>query len=492
VTLFEEIVRLHDAHLDAARPQAVEAQRLRGCLTARERIALLLDAGEPVIELAALARPADEAVDAPAEGVVVVTGTVGGRLCVVVAYDATALGAQQSPTSQSKCERALEFAEQFGAPLVLLAEGGGRRANNVPHYRERRELAATGARLAGKVPLVGVAFGPTYSSLALLLGVCHVLIATPQARLDLGEPPPEGDEGGGSAEALLELQRSGEVDLGAADDADAVALARRYLSYFGERVISFAQGDESGVRAALRSVVPENPRRAFDGRRLIELIADPGTSLRLRERFGGSVQTALARIGGRAVGILASHSMVMAGAIDSPASDKMARFESLCDAFGLPLVFLVDTPGLFAGPQAEATAMNRHSTRPYFVMSNARVPVYAVTVRRAYGQGQVVMTHGGGAKPLKLIWPFAEFGGMGLGGAADIITRSSSARRAGDERSRNEVLEAAQVHGSALSLARRGGDDLIDPGETRDRLIAALRQAPPYPLRQSPWPVDSW
>ena len=216
---------------------------------------------------------------------------------------------------------------------------------------------------------------------------------------------------------MAELESSGAVDMVAAGEEEALAQARRYLELITVPQMAAAPQDELRVREALRKVVPESPRRAIDGRRLTELLADSGTVLRLRERFGGALQTALGRIGGRTVGFIASHSMVNAGAIDSPASDKFARFVQMCDTFGVPLVYLADVPGLLAGQVAETTAMNRHSTRPYFAQVYSRAPQLTVVVRRAYGQGMVVMGMGDQVegRPLQVVWPTAQLGGMGPG-----------------------------------------------------------------------------
>jgi acetyl-CoA carboxylase carboxyltransferase component len=463
-----------------------------GRLTGRQRIERLFDHGAPVVEYGAQAGPFEPGIEAPGDGVIVALGAVGGRTTVAICCDAAIADGTPGVTGHMKIERGIDLAAHLQAPVVQILEGGAHRPGEPPYYAERRDLVHGLSRLSGRVPIVGLALGAVCGTLAVQLGLSDATVAGPETTITMEEP---GDLDDDPAPDAAALERSGAVDLVVGDDGEAVAAARRYLDLVGRPVAPYERGDEPETAAALRAVVPENPRRAMDGRRLIGLVLDPESELRLRERFGGALQTSLGRVGGRAVGVIASHSMVNAAAIDSPASDKLVRFLRLCDIFGLPVVYLTDVPGLFSGPVAEQTAMNRHSTRPYFAQVHSRVPQLAVIVRRAYGQGMIVMGMGGQVRgrALQVVWPTAQFGGMGLGGAAAITSRSSSAARSGDGRTERELYDELVDHGSAARLAERfGTDELIEPGQTRERLLDAVALLPVLGLRQPAKALDSW
>jgi acetyl-CoA carboxylase carboxyltransferase component len=446
----------------------------------REHLPTLFDRGSPVVEYGADALPLSGGLRAPGDGVVVACGEVHGAPAMAIVYDRSEAASTHGRVGHAKVQRGLELARESALPVVVLAAGGRPRVDEQPYYGERRDVLHQMVELSGRVPLVGVALGPVSDTRALLLGLCDVVIGTRLARISLSgaddDDLPEAD--GADVEDDVALERSGALDLLVDDDAAAIAAARRYLHLVCVPLVD-AVAEVPEVADALRAVVPENPRRAIDGRRLSELVADQATLLVLRARFGGSVQTSLARIGGRTVGIVASHSMVAAGALDSPASAKLARFLDLCDCFGLPVVQLVDIPGLLVGPPAEGSALIRHSTRPLFTQSNSRVPYLTVVVRRAYGHGASLMgamSHHLRAHALLLLWPSANFGAMGLQGAAELSSRSSS--RQADAES-GEIHAELVEHGSATQVAARfEADEVIDPGETRERLVRAIRLLP--------------
>ncbi len=229
----------------------------------------------------------------------------------------------------------------------------------------------------------------------------------------------------------------------------------------------------------LTKTVSENARRAIDGRRLTDLVLDPDSGLRLRERYGGAIQTTLGRLGGRTVGIVASHSMVNAGAIDADAAMKLGDFLELCEKFTVPVIYLTDVPGLMAGPSAERTAVNRKSVRPYNVQARSTAPHLTVFIRRGFGQGMVLM--GGGhhtrGSVLKLAWPTSQFGVMGNKGAASI--RSTSSAESENRVSADDAYSKLVERGSADSVAMDFSvDEQIPPSDTRDALIRLLRRLP--------------
>jgi methylmalonyl-CoA carboxyltransferase 12S subunit len=287
---------------------------------------------------------------------------------------------------------------------------------------------------------------------------------------------------------------NGVIDVAAADEAEATAVTKRLLAYFQGVT---PPGDEPD-QDRMRDLVPERGRRAYDVRPVIETLADAGSVTFLRERFARGMVTALARIEGRPVGVIANDTMHLAGAITSDGADKAARFMQLCDAFDLPLVSLVDTPGMMVGPDAEATALVRHCSRLLVIGAALRVPLVAVILRRGYGLGAQAMVAGSLHEPLLTVaWPGAELGPMGLEGAVRLGLRRELEAIADDaerEQRVRELTAAAQENAKALNAATLFElDDVIDPAETR-RLIASTLAAaalaePPAGRRGF---VDTW
>ncbi|MBT4490115.1 MAG: biotin carboxylase, partial [Rhodospirillaceae bacterium] len=286
---------------------------------------------------------------------------------------------------------------------------------------------------------------------------------------------------------------SGAIDILCPDEASAIAAARQYLSYFRGRLEPGMAPDQM----LLRDVIPESPRRAYNVRKVIEGLSDLDSVLELRPKFGKAAVTALTRIDGWPVGMIANQPMVMAGAIDSDASDKIARFIQLCDAYDIPLLFLCDTPGLMVGPEVEKTALVRHSARILSALANATTPFMTVVLRKAYGLGYYVMGGAATEPDLLLAWPTAEFGGMGLEGAVNIIYRkeldaiADEAEKAALHKQRTDEM---RTYHTALATAERFHvDDVVDPADTRAILantLAALPTADPHRGRKrvvEPW-----
>jgi acetyl-CoA carboxylase carboxyltransferase component len=284
---------------------------------------------------------------------------------------------------------------------------------------------------------------------------------------------------------------NGVIDVLVADEAEAVAVARRYLAYFQGRGSEW----QAAEPALLRDALPENRLRSYDMRRLLALVADSGSLLELRAGFGVGIHTALARIEGRPVALLASNPAHRGGAIDADAADKAARFMQLADAHGLPLVSLVDTPGFMVGPEVEARAQVRHASRMFVAAARLRVPFLAVVLRKGYGLGAMAMTGGGfHATVATAAWPGGEFGGMGLEGAVRLGYRKEldaepegAAREALFER----LLARMVADGSALRMAETLEiDAVIDPAATRDWLARGLDSA--RVGERAPRGIDPW
>ncbi len=481
----DEVLARHAAGLDAARPEAVARRREQGRRTARENIADLVDAGSfveygPLIFAAQEGRRPKEELIArtPADGLVGGVGDIAGSPAVVMSYDYTVLAGTQGMRNHLKKDRLFELAERRRLPVVLLAEGGGGRPGDVDWPivagLDCRAFHLFG-RLSGLVPLVGIAAGYCFAGNAALLGACDVVIATEDSSIGMGGPAMI--EGGGLGVHAPEdvgpidvQDANGVVDLRVADEAEAIAAAKRYLSFFDPGPRPF------DPPMSLRGLIPEERRRLYDVRAVIEALTDEW--LELRRGFGAGIVTALARVEGRPLGIVANDPAHLGGAIDAPGADKAARFMQLCDAFDLPVLFLCDTPGFMVGPDAERTATVRHFARLFVTGANLTVPVGTIVLRKGYGLGAQAMAAGSFKAPqFTVAWPTSEFGAMGLEGAVKLgLRRELEAIEDPEERERafEGAVAAAYERGRGLNMAAYGEiDDVIDPDDSR-RWIATL------------------
>jgi acetyl-CoA carboxylase carboxyltransferase component len=356
------------------------------------------------------------------------------------------------------------------------------------------------ARLSGLVPMVGIASGWCFAGNAALLGCCDVIIATEGASIGMGGPAMI--EGGGLGSyrpeeiGPLSVQvPNGVVDLVAVDDADAVRLAKAYLSYFQGAVPSWTCADQR----LLRSSVPEERLRVYHIRALIRTLADTDSVLELRAGFAKGMVTALVRVEGRAIGVLANDPGQLGGAIDSDGADKAARFLQLCDAHDIPILYLCDTPGFMVGPEAERTAQVRHFSRLFVVGASLTVPYVTIVLRKGYGLGAQAMAGGSFRSPVFTVaWPSGELGGMGLEGAVRLgFRRELEAVEDPLEREAlfQSMVDRAYHHGRAINVASAFEiDDVIDPMDSRSRIVEALRSVPPPPERTGKKRscVDTW
>jgi acetyl-CoA carboxylase carboxyltransferase component len=509
------VVERHALGLDDARTEAVAKRHELGRRTARENVTDLVDDGTfveygPLIFAAQERRRSkDELIRrTPADGLVGGVGVVDGRPAVVMSYDYTVLAGTQGMRNHLKKDRLFEVAEKRRLPVVLFAEGGGGRPGDVdwPHVAglDCRAFHLF-AQLSGLVPLVGIASGFCFAGNAALLGCCDVVIASEESSIGMGGPAMI--EGGGlgvfepEAVGPIDVQwPNGVVDLRVSDDAEAVAAAKRYLSYFGgAREPGGPTGpDEPRDLAVLRDLIPTNRKRAYDVRKVIDALLDD--VFELRRGFGLGIVTAFARVDGRPLGVIANDPTHLGGAIDAHGADKAARFMQLCDAFALPILFLCDTPGFMVGPPAERTATVRHFARMFVTGANLEVPIGTIVLRKGYGLGAQAMAGGGFKAGLFCVgWPTAEFGGMGLEGAVRLgMRRELEAIEDAEERERayEAMVAAAYERGGAINMAAYGEiDDVIDPADSR-RWIAQLLQDQPgewwrRPGKRRPM-VDAW
>jgi acetyl/propionyl-CoA carboxylase alpha subunit/acetyl-CoA carboxylase carboxyltransferase component len=512
-----EVLKRQAITQDAARPDAVARRRKTGQRTARENIADLCDPGS-FVEYGALVVAArrqrntlEELIErTPADGMVMGLGRVNGDLfpderarCAAIAYDYTVLAGTQGYKNHEKKDRMFELAAHARLPIVFFTEGGGGRPGDTDAVFAG-QLHVRGFelfnKLSGLVPLVGVVSGRCFAGNAVMLGCCDVIIATANANIGMGGPAMI--EGGGlgvfrpEEVGPMSVQvNNGVVDIAVADEADAVRAARKYLGYFQGAVEAWDCADQR----KLRKLIPENRLRAYDVRQVVETLADTGSVLELRPRFGRALITAFIRIEGRPLGVIASNPMHIGGAIDADAADKAARFMQLADAFDIPLLSLCDTPGNMVGPEAEKAALVRHCCRVFVTGANLTVPLLSVVLRKAYGLGAQGMVGGSFRAPFMTVaWPTAEFGPMGLEGAVKLGYRNEIAAIA-EPAERKAFFErmVAQMYeqGKGLSAASLFEiDDVIDPADTRRWIMGGLR-AWPAPARREgkkrAW-VDTW
>ena len=506
----EEVRARHAVGLDPARPEAVERRRRTGQRTARENVDDLLDPGSLVeygpLVIAAQRRRRelqDLIERTPADGLVGGTGTVDGHPVAVMSYDYTVLAGTQGLQNHRKKDRLFELAERQRLPVVFFTEGGGGR----PGDTDGTGVSGLDClafhlfgRLSGLVPLVGITSGRCFAGNAAILGCCDVVIATEGSNIGMGGPAMV--EGGGLGvfppEAIgpMEVQvPNGVVDVAVPDEAAAVDVARRYLSYFAGPIDTFEAPDPDAARTA----VPEHRLAVYDVRTAVDAIADVGSALELRAAFGLGMVTALVRVEGRPMGVVANNPVHLAGAIDADGADKAARFLQLCDAFDLPVLFLCDTPGIMVGPEAEQTALVRHVSRLFVTGANLTVPTGTIILRKGYGLGAQAMAGGSFKAPLFCVaWPSGELGGMGLEGAVRLGYRKElEAIDDPGERERvfQEMVDRMYEHGKAVNAASHFEiDDVIDPADSR-RWITSVFGTAPEPRRREGKKrpnIDTW
>ena len=420
---------------------------------------------------------------------------------VAVSYDYMVLAGTQGTRNHAKKDRLFEVAERLRLPVVFFTEGGGGRPGDTetPGVSGLDCLAFMWfGRLSGTVPLVGIASGYCFAGNAAILGCCDVVIATSDANIGMGGPAMI--EGGGlgvyapTEVGPIEVQRgNGVVDLVADDEAHATALARQYLAYFQGAVDDWECPDQE----VLRDVVPTDRLRSYDVRAAIVGLFDTDSVLELRGDFANGMITALARVEGRPVGVIANDPAHLAGAITSDGADKAARFMQLCDVHGLPIISLVDTPGMMVGPDAEASALVRHCSRLFVTGANVTVPMVSVVLRKSYGLGAQAMMGGSTKAPLACIaWPTGEFGGMGLEGAVRLGYRKeleACASEAERDALFEELVGRLYEVGKALSVAEYFEiDDVIDPVDTRRWIGTILESAGERPGGSGRPNVDTW
>lgn len=512
-----EVLDRHDLGRDARRPAAVEKRRARGRRTARENVEDLVDP-DSFVEYAPLViaaqrrrRDVDDLIEnTPADGLVSGIGSINADLfgaddsqCAVLSYDYTVLAGTQGQQNHRKKDRMFDIAEQQRLPVVFFTEGGGGRPGDTDGLGiaglDCWAFTYWGA-LSGLVPMVGINSGFCFAGNAAILGCCDVIIATRDS--NIGMAGPAMIEGGGlgvyhpTEIGPIDVQlANGVVDIVVEDEAEGVAVAKQWLSYFQGRTDDWVAPEPD----ALRHVVPENRVRVYEIRDAIAGICDLDSVLEVREHWAPGMVTAFGRVEGRPVGVIANNPKHLGGAIDADAADKAARFMQLCDAHDIAMLFLCDTPGFMVGPESEEAGMVRKAGRLFNIGSSVTVPFFTIITRKGYGLGAQAMAGGSFKKPLFTVaWPTGEIGGMGLEGAVRLGYRKEL--EAIEDPEEREVLFQQMVdrmyeHGKALSAASHFEiDDVIDPADSRRWIMSALRSAPaPAPRTgKKRRNVDAW
>ena len=507
----------HAYVLDENRPDAVAKRYGRGYRMPRENIAQLMDAGSfkeywPLVVARQHRRHDMETLrrNTPADGLIAGIGTVNADLfgeeaarTMLVHYDYTVLAGTQGGRNHYKQDRMFELAHRFRIPLILFGEGGGGRPGddgNGPGVAFDTHTFTRFSQLSGLVPLVSVINGRTFAGNTALVACCDVIIATERTTVAMGGPAMI--EGGGlgiyTPEEVGPMSfqvPNGVVDILAKDEADAVDVAKKYLSYFQGRTPNWQAHDQR----PLRHVVPENRLRLYNMKDIVHTIADVDSVLEVRPQFGIGVITAFIRVEGHPMGVIANNPHHLAGAIDSDGADKGARFVQLCDAFDIPVLSLMDCPGMMVGPDVERTALVRHCVRMFNAGANMTTPLFGVVVRKAYGLGVQAMC---GASALvgffTVAWPTAEFAGMNIEGSVKLGYRKELAAIEDAEQRRLEFerrVAGAYEGAKAINAGVGGGlDDVIDPADTRSWIASSLKRLPPKtPRTEKKYPyIDTW
>jgi len=506
----------HAFSLDENRPDAVARRRKTNQRTARENLDQLCDPGS-FIEYGAMAFAAqrrrrtleDLIKNTPGDGIITGIGTVNAAdfgehkaRCAVMAYDYTVLAGTQGAMNHQKKDRLLKVAEEWKLPIVCFAEGGGGRPGDtdipgvagldVPTFRQY-------AKLSGLIPRVGINSGRCFAGNAALLGCSDVIIAAANSNIGMGGPAMI--EGGGlgvytpDEVGPMSVQvPNGVVDIAVADEIEAIEAAKKYLGYFQGTLGKW----DAANQKELRHLIPENRLRVYESRKVIQTLADAGSVLELRPEFGPGMLTALIRIEGAPFGLIANNPMHLAGAIDGPCADKAARFMQLCDAFGLPIISLCDTPGFMVGPEAEKSSLVRRVSRMFVVGGALSVPIFTVVLRKGYGLGAQAMAGGSFHAPFFIVsWPTGEFGGMGLEGAVRLGYRKELEAQPTPEAKEEmfkQMVAQSYARGKAINMAAHLEiDDVIDPADTRRWIMRGYRSIPPRdPNASRRTFIDTW
>ncbi|HLY47753.1 MAG TPA: acyl-CoA carboxylase subunit beta [Solirubrobacteraceae bacterium] len=485
--------------------EKVAAQHAQEKLTARERLELLIDEGT-FVELGIHGRPhfsqrAMEGREAPADGVVTGYGKVDGRLVAVAAYDFTVMAGSMGMTGELKVSRLRELALSKRIPMIWLLDSAGARIQEAVGslFAGSGHLFREEVVMSGVVPQVAALMGPCAAGTAYIPGLADFVpmvkgrgsmaLAGPHlVRAAIGEDVTQEELGG----SRIHTRKSGVADLEVADDRECIEAIRRYLSYLPSSntepaPVEATQDPIERADEELLDILPDSNRKPYDMYEVIRRIVDDGTYFDLKPQFAKTIITCLARFGGRAAGIVANQPKQLGGILDNNSSDKAARFINLCNAFGIPLVYLMDVPGFMVGTKVEAEGIIRHGAKFLYATANATVPKVTIVLRKAYGAGYYVMCGRAYEPDLIVAWPSAEISVMGAEGAVEIIFRKQvqeaedpAAKRAELIQNFRKIIDVYVAAGNDMI------DDVIDPRETRATICRGLELSARKQV-QRPW-----
>jgi len=497
--LLIQIEEARRAVLDEGRPEAVAKRRSFKMQTARERVTALVDSGE-LTEFGSLVEPhrdneLNRDLVAPADGIITGTGKIEGRYVNVVSHDYTVHGGSSGKVGGLKLARAVTRSIERGMPLVMLLEGGGHRIQdgmNAAHFAGASPVFQNMARTSGWIPTVAAMMGqgfagPTnYSALSdfvvMVRGKATMGMAGPAlVKAGTGVDISKEELGG----AKLQADMQGIADLSVESEAECLAAAAKFLSYLPSNARAplpiLDCGDPTDRRDdSLFELVPADSRKVYDVRKVIAVIADRDSVFELKPGFASNIVTAFARLGGRPVGFVANQTLRKGGILDTPACEKASHFIGMCDAFGLPLVFLIDVPGFAIGPSAEATGLGRRSGRLFYEIGIATVPRASVVLRKGYGGGYYAMCGGRSFEAdVAFAWPTAEICAMSIEGAVDVAFKRDYQSVEDPMAARQAMIDRIKTQTAALGAAKDFGvDEVIDPRDTRALLIETFNTTP--------------
>jgi methylmalonyl-CoA carboxyltransferase large subunit len=469
----------------------IAKQHESGKLTARERVERLVDPGSfQEVGLFAKHRATLFGMagkELPADGAITGTGTVDGRLIHLASQDFTVGGGAAGEVHSDKIAEMMRFSLKTGSPFVFINDSGGARVQEgIDSLAGYGRVFYTNVMLSGAVPQIALICGPCAGGAAYSPALTDFIIQTKAAQMFITGPSVikqvtgevvTGDQLGGAA---AQMAYSGVVHFIAENDEDAVFTCRRLLSFLPSNNLEDpprAQFDEIPDSVPdLNNLVPEDGKQGYDMRGVIGRVLDHGDFLEVQPSYAQNIIVGFGRLIGRPVGVIANQPTVLAGSLDINASDKAARFIRFCNAFNIPLVTFVDTPGFMPGVQQEYGGIIRHGAKMLFAYSAATVPKLTVVVRKAYGGAYIAMCSKDLGADRVFAWPTAEIAVMGAEGAVEVVFRNEIAKAEDKKAKRQEMID---LYRSAFSNpyvagARRLVDDVIEPAETRKCLAMAL------------------
>ena len=497
--LLRQIEEMRNTVMDEGRPEAVAKRRSFEMLTARERVAALVDDSK-LSEFGSLVEPhrdneLNRDLVAPADGIITGTCKIDGRSVNIISHDYTVHGGSSGKVGGLKLARAVTRSIERGMPLVMLLEGGGHRIQdgmNAAHFAGASPVFQNMARTSGWIPTVAAMMGqgfagPTnYSALS-----DFVIMVRDKATMGMAGPSlvkagtgvdVSKEELGG---AKLQADKKGIADLAVDSEEECLAAVSKFLSYLPSNArapLPILPYDNSTDQRddSLFDLVPADSRKVYDVRKVVAVIADKDSVFELKPSFASNIFTAFARLDGRPIGFVANQTLRKGGILDTPACEKAAHFIALCDAFGLPLVFLVDVPGFLVGPSAEASGLGRRSGRLFHEIGIATVPRASVVLRKGYGGGYFAMAGGRSFEAdAAFAWPTAEICAMSIEGAVDVAFKRHYQNAEDPTAARQAMIDRIKTQTAAIGAAKEFGvDEIIDPRDTRALLIETFNTSP--------------